>query len=83
MISPTLVQLHELSETLPIDINNQDDLKAAFSACSIELINALDEGRIKFSNDLDRATFLALLTVTTDFAMDGRLKTAFTKVTIN
>lgn len=83
MLSGTLVQLYELAQTLPINVNNRDDVKAAFSACAIDLITAMDEGRIQFNQELDRATFLALLTMAVDVVLDGRLKTAFTKVTIN
>ncbi len=47
-MSPTLARLHELAQTLPTDVRNQEDIKAAFAACGIALIEALDYGRIQF-----------------------------------
>lgn len=83
MMSPTLERLYQLAQTMPTDINNPDDLKGAFSTCSFDLIEALDNNRIHFDNELDKAMFYGLLTVTTDYVMDGKLKTAFTQATMN
>ncbi|MDP1664996.1 MAG: hypothetical protein Q8L79_07695 [Methylobacter sp.] len=77
MMSSTLMQLHQLSQTLPVNVHNHEDLLGAFATCSTEIIGALDAGRIHFDNDKDHAMLLGLLTVITDYAMDGRLKTAF------
>ena len=79
IISPTLALLHELAQTLPTNTHNPEDLKAAFSACGIGLIEALDNNRIHFSSEIDKATLLALLTVTVDFILDGRLKDTSSK----
>lgn len=83
MMSPTLERLYQLAQTMPTDINNPDYLKGAFSTCGFDLIEALDNNRIHFDNELDKAMFYGLLTVTTDCVMDGKLKTAFTQVTMN
>ncbi|MDO9213449.1 MAG: hypothetical protein Q7U23_06410 [Methylococcales bacterium] len=79
-MSPTLERLYHLATGCPCDVNNPDDLKAAFSTCGISLIDALDNNRITFKNDEDKALFYGLLTVTIDYAMDGKLKTAFKPV---
>lgn len=76
MMSQTMQRLAQLAETMPTDIDNQDDLKTAFSTCGVDLIDALDNGRIHFDNETDKAMLYALLTVTTDYVLDGRLKTA-------
>ena len=80
-MSPTLERLYHLAIGCPCDVNNPDDLKAAFSTCSIDLINALDNKRIHFDNSEDKALFYGLLTVAMDYVMDGKLKTAFKPVT--
>jgi hypothetical protein len=74
--SVTLQQLHELAQTLPTDVHNPRDLKAAFATSSLGLIEALDNERIRFDSELDKAMLYALLAVTLDFVLDGRLKTA-------
>jgi len=83
MMSPTLARLHELAQTLPTNVHNPEDLKAAFSACGIGLIEALDNNSIRFSSEIDKATLLALLTVTVDFILDGRLKDTSAKVVLH
>jgi hypothetical protein len=80
-MSPTLERLYHLATGCPCDVNNPDDLKAAFSTCGITLIDALDNNRIQFNNSEDKALFYGLLTVVMDYVMDGNLKTAFKPVT--
>lgn len=80
-MSPTLERLYHLATGCPCDVNNPDDLKAAFSTCGITLIDALDNNRIQFNNSEDKALFYGLLTVAMDYVMDGNLKTAFKPVT--
>ncbi len=83
MNSHTLQQIHDLAKTLPININNKNDLKAALSACSIDLITALDGGRITFGSEFDRAALLGLLVVAIDVVLDGQLKNTSEKVTLH
>ena len=83
MMSQTLEQLFNLSQRMPTDIHNKDDLMGAFAACSTGLIEALDGDRIHFDQDEDKAMMFALLTVITDYVMDGNLKTAFKQGTVN
>ncbi|MDP3877153.1 MAG: hypothetical protein Q8Q50_09240 [Methylobacter sp.] len=83
MMSPTLEQLFKLAQKLPTDTHNPEELKAALAVAGNALINALDNGRIHFDCDLDKAMLYGLLTVTTDYVMDGRLKTAFKPATMN
>ena len=56
-MSPTLERLYHLATGCPCDVNNPDDLKAAFSTCGITLIDALDNNRIQFNNSEDKALF--------------------------
>jgi hypothetical protein len=83
MMSPTLEKLYELSLGMPYDVGNPDDLRTAFATSGIQLIEALDNNRIVFKNDEDKAMFYGLLTVTTDYCMNGRLKDAFRQGSIN
>jgi hypothetical protein len=53
------------------------------ATCCADVINALDNGRIHFDKMEDKAVFYGLLTVTTDYVMNGRIRTAFTKASVN
>ncbi|MEI6147229.1 MAG: hypothetical protein WCP66_12480 [Methylococcales bacterium] len=77
MMSDTLKNLWAMSLTGITDVNSKEDLKTAFSTCSMELIAALDNNRIRFNNTDDKAIFYGLLTVLVDFVMDGNLKALF------
>ncbi len=46
-------------------------------------MDALDNGRIHFDDDHDKAMLMGLLVVVTDYVMDGNLKPAFKKAVIN
>ena len=83
IMSRTLERLYQLSRVVPTDIHNHDDLKKALSTCSTEIMNALDDDRLHFDREDDKAMFFLLLTVVVDFTIDGKLKTAFTQATIN
>ncbi len=77
MMSDTLRNLWAMSQTGITDVNSKEDLKTAFSTCSMELIAALDNERIRFNDIDDKAIFYGLLTVLVDFVMDGNLKSLF------
>jgi len=77
MMSDTLKNLWAMSLTGITDVNSKEDLKTAFSTCSMELISALDKERIHFDSNDDKAIFYGLLTVLVDFVMDGNLKHLF------
>jgi disulfide oxidoreductase YuzD len=68
---------------IPFDVTNPDELKTMLATCGADVINALDNGRIHFDKMEDKAAFYGLLTVTTDYVMDGRIRTAFTKARMN
>lgn len=82
MMSPTLEGLFKLAQKLPTDTNNPEELRAALAVAGNALINALDNDRIHFDNDLDKGMLYGLLVVTTDFVMEGKLKTAFKPATM-
>ncbi len=77
MMSDTLKNLWAMSQTGITDVNSKEDLKTAFSTCSMELISALDNERIHFDSHDDEAIFYGLLTVIVDYTMDGNLKRLF------
>lgn len=77
----SLERLHQLSKTMPCDVNKPNDLKTALASCGMPLIQALDNNRIRFKREEDKALFYGLLAVTVDYVMDGKLKTAFKPVT--
>ncbi len=83
LMSKTMERLWQLSQTSPTNANSREDLKVAFSSCGVDLINALDNDRIHFDKMEDKAIFYGMLSVVIDYVMDGRLKTSFTKATIN
>ena len=77
MMSDTLKNLWAMSLTGITDVNSKEDLKTAFSTCSMELISALDKERIHFDSNDDKAIFYGLLTIIVDYTMDGNLKRLF------
>lgn len=77
LMSPTLPKLYELAKTMPVDVNNPEQLKAFFATIGTHLIGALDGERIHFLDELDQGMFYALLTATMDFAIGGNLKNTF------
>jgi len=77
MMSETLKSLWLMSQTGITNVNSKEDLKTAFSTCSMELVVALDNNKIHFDNGEDKAIFYGLLTVLVDFVMDGNLKNLF------
>jgi hypothetical protein len=83
MMSPTLERLHQMAIGIPFDVSKPDELKTMLATCGADVINALDNGRIHFDKTEDKAAFYGLLTVTTDYVMDGKIRTAFTKATMN
>ncbi len=83
MMSPTLELLFKLAQTVPCDINNRDEVSVALATTGHEIILALDNGRIHFDSELDKAMLLGLLVVTTDYTLGGKLKTAFKQATMN
>ncbi|POZ52983.1 hypothetical protein [Methylovulum psychrotolerans] len=83
MMSQTFTHLAHLAQSMPIDTNSPEDLKTAFSTCGIQLMDALDNGRIHFDDIEDKALLMGLLAVTVDYAMDGKLKGALVKASIN
>lgn len=74
--SPTLIRLAQLAKGFPCDVHKPEDLHSAFATSSIDLIDALDNNRITFTHDEDKAMFYGLLTVTVDYVMNGRLRNA-------
>jgi hypothetical protein len=83
MMSPTLERLHQMAIGIPFDVHNPDELKTMLATCGADVISALDDGRIHFSKMEDKAAFYGLLTVTTDYVMDGNIRTAFKQATMN
>ena len=83
MMSPTLQKLYYFAQSSPADIHDKEDLQAAFSTTGLQLINALDNERITFADDIDRAMLLGLLTVVIDYTMDGNLKNSFKPASVN
>lgn len=83
MMSKTMERLWQLSQDSPTNVHSPEDLKVAFATCGVDLMNALDNDRIRFDKMEDKAIFYGLLTVAIDYVMDGRLKTSFKQATVN
>ncbi len=83
MMSPTLELLFKLAQSVPCNIHNPEEVSVALATTGNELILALDNGRIHFDSELDKAMLHGLLVVTTDYVMGGKLKTAFKEATMN
>lgn len=72
MMSPTMSRLVQLTPAMPIDCRTPDDLKAGFCTASLDIVRALDAGRIKFDKEEDRAMFHGLLMLSMQFVFNGR-----------
>ena len=73
MMSPTMDRLLALAQgDPPLDWTTAEGLKAGFCTAGLDMIRALDAGRIRFDNDHDRAMFHAMLLVAMQFVFDGR-----------
>lgn len=60
-VSPTMQHLAELSQTMPMNPLNDDDLEVILATCLIDMVQALDGKRITFGKDEDKAMFIGLL----------------------
>lgn len=83
MMSPTLERLFQLSQSMQLDMTKPDDLKTALATCGHEVIRALDNNKIHFDDMESKAMFYGLLTATTDYVMDGNLKSSFKRASVN
>jgi sulfur transfer protein SufE len=63
MMSPTMQRLAEMASGMPLDPLNHDDLKTGLASCMFDVEDALDNNRIKFERDHDKAMFYGLLSV--------------------
>lgn len=55
MMSPTLARLFQLAQGVPCDVNKPDEMRTALATCGNDLIMALDNNRIHFDSELDKA----------------------------
>jgi sulfur transfer protein SufE len=72
MLSPTMQLLLQFAHDLPMDVTNREDLRTGLCTTSVELIRALDAGRLHFTNAEDRAMLFGLLSVVMEIIYDGR-----------
>lgn len=72
-MSPTWHLLAGMADGIPLDVTKLEDLKTALTSCSLDLIFALDAGRIQFDRDEEKALFIGLLTVAVQTVLDGKL----------
>jgi len=56
----------------PLDWTRAEDLKSGFCTASLDIVRALDSGRIHFDSDHDRAMLHGLLLVAMQFVFDGK-----------
>jgi hypothetical protein len=72
MLSPTMQLLLQFAHALPINVADREDLRTGLCTTSMELIRALDAGRVHFTNAEDRAMLYGLLTVVMEVIFEGR-----------
>jgi hypothetical protein len=83
MMSQTMERLHQIALGFDFDVTKPGELRTMLATCGNDVVLALDAGRIHFDSAADKAMFYGLLTVTTDYVMGGRLRTAFVEVRRN
>lgn len=70
-------RLAELAQTIPMNPLNDDDFEAILATCLIQIVEGLDNNRITFSKDDDKAMFMGLL-VTAMVRVLGQVPTPIT-----
>ena len=83
MMSDTFLHLAELSKTMPINVNDLDDLKIGLSVPILHLILALDDDNILFKNQEDAGYFIGLLALSLNAVYDGKLADYVKTATVN
>jgi len=73
MTSRTIGMLAKYAEDMPLDVMNDDDFKSGISTCTIDIAKAIDNDRIQFSNDEDRAVLHGLLAICLSRCLDGKV----------
>lgn len=82
-MSKTLELLYHLSQKTPCVIATPDEFKTALATSSMDMVFALDNGKIHFDDEYTEAMFHAVLTMSVDFCMNGKLKTSYKEVRAN
>jgi hypothetical protein len=78
--SETMHQIQLMSQMMPINIHNRDDLRSGFLvAAALCMIGAIDNGRVQFADAEAHALLVGLLTIAVDVAIDGRLRFSKTR----
>ena len=73
MMSRTMDLLVGLAQgESPLDWTRAEDLRSGFCTASLEVIRALDAGRIRFDRSEDAAMLHGLLMVAMQFVFDGK-----------
>lgn len=72
MMSPTISLLGMMAKSMPLDCTNLDDIKTGLSTSALEVVRALDAGRIHFDRPEDAAMLHGLLAVCFEVILDGQ-----------
>ena len=72
MMSPTIGLLGMMAKSMPLDCTKMEDIKAGLSTSALEVVRALDAGRIHFDRPEDAAMLHGLLAVCFEVILDGR-----------
>ena len=72
MMSPTMSLLCELAQGESLDFTTPDGLKTGFCTAGLDVIRALDAGRIHFDKREDAAMLHGLLMVCMQAVFDGK-----------
>jgi hypothetical protein len=71
-LSQTLNRLAALAQGMPVDVHDKADTNAALCTTVVDLVRALDCGRIQFTRDEDCAMLHGLLLVALQIIFDGK-----------
>ncbi|ADC63317.1 hypothetical protein [Allochromatium vinosum] len=72
MMSPTIGLLGMMAKSMPLDCTKMEDIKTGLSTSALEVVRALDAGRIHFDRPEDAAMLHGLLAVCFEVVLDGR-----------
>ena len=73
MSSPTIGLLAKYAEGMPLDVMNEEEFKTGITTCTVDIAKAIDNNRIQFSTDEDRAVMHGLLAICLSRCLDGKV----------
>jgi hypothetical protein len=76
-MSETFQQFRVMAQRNIFGQHDVPQLRKILTKLSFDALSAIDEGNIEFKNPDDKASLLALIMLSMDYGLEGKLKNAF------